>query len=320
MVVVTGHPDIGGSRASMVNIVAEMLGIDYRKVQALIGDTSSIGFSALTGGSRVTFAAGLVVTKAAEQVIQTLRERAAKIWKIDVEAVVWENGEARPAGANAGEFPPLSAGGAGRQVERHRRPDQCGLLAQHRRRGGPALRRTSAMSRSTRRPARFRSYATRRSRTSAGPSIRATWRARSRAASPRASAGPCNEECIFGAKGLLDNPSFLDYRMPVASDLPMIEPVLIEVPNDKHPQGIRGVGEVPHRAGTGGSRQRHPQRHRPAPDRPADVPAQGAGGPDGRQVGEAEAAGSGAASPSRRGGPSRSMPTGMASSLKSYLG
>jgi CO/xanthine dehydrogenase Mo-binding subunit len=54
-----------------------------------------------------------------------------------------------------------------------------------------------------------------------------------------------NEECIFAANGLLDNPSFLDYRMPVASDLPMIEPVLIEVPNDKHPQGVRGVGEVP---------------------------------------------------------------------------
>ena len=42
----------------------------------------------------------------------------------------------------------------------------------------------------------------------------------------------------------MDNPSFLDYRMPVACDLPMIEPVMIEVPNDKHPHGIRGVGEV----------------------------------------------------------------------------
>ena len=54
-----------------------------------------------------------------------------------------------------------------------------------------------------------------------------------------------NEEFIYDAKGQLDNPAFLDYRMPVTSDLPMIEPVLVEVPNDKHPQGIRGVGEVP---------------------------------------------------------------------------
>ena len=53
-----------------------------------------------------------------------------------------------------------------------------------------------------------------------------------------------NEECIFAADGRMDNPSFLDYRMPVACDLPMIEPVMIEVPNDKHPHGIRGVGEV----------------------------------------------------------------------------
>src|SRR5262249_44589106 len=56
VMVVTGQPDIGGSRAATVNIVAEMLGVDYRRVQALIGDTSVVGFSALTGGSRVTFA------------------------------------------------------------------------------------------------------------------------------------------------------------------------------------------------------------------------------------------------------------------------
>ena len=54
-----------------------------------------------------------------------------------------------------------------------------------------------------------------------------------------------NEEYIFTDNGSLDNAAFLDYRMPVASDLPMIEPILIEVANDKHPHGIRGVGEVP---------------------------------------------------------------------------
>ena len=54
-----------------------------------------------------------------------------------------------------------------------------------------------------------------------------------------------NEEYIFDDNGKLDNPGFLDYRMPVASDLPMIDPVVLEVPNDKHPQGVRGVGEVP---------------------------------------------------------------------------
>ena len=40
-------------------------------------------------------------------------------------------------------------------------------------------------------------------------------------------------------------PGFLDYRCPVASDMPMIEAVLVEVPNPRHPFGARGVGEVP---------------------------------------------------------------------------
>ena len=53
-----------------------------------------------------------------------------------------------------------------------------------------------------------------------------------------------NEEYIYGADGKLQNPGFLDYRIPVASDLPMIEPVLVEVPNPAHPYGVKGVGEV----------------------------------------------------------------------------
>jgi len=41
------------------------------------------------------------------------------------------------------------------------------------------------------------------------------------------------------------NSSFLDYRMPTSLDLPMIEAVIIEVPNPRHPFGLRGVGEGP---------------------------------------------------------------------------
>ena len=33
--------------------------------------------------------------------------------------------------------------------------------------------------------------------------------------------------------------------MPTALDLPMIDTVLVEVPNPGHPYGVRGVGEVP---------------------------------------------------------------------------
>ena len=40
------------------------------------------------------------------------------------------------------------------------------------------------------------------------------------------------------------NSSFLDYRMPVSLDLPMIDTVIVEVANPSHPYGVRGVGEV----------------------------------------------------------------------------
>ena len=53
-----------------------------------------------------------------------------------------------------------------------------------------------------------------------------------------------NEEYIYGDDGRLQNSGFLDYRIPVASDLPMIDTVIVEVPNPGHPYGVRGVGET----------------------------------------------------------------------------
>jgi CO/xanthine dehydrogenase Mo-binding subunit len=243
VVVVTGHPDVGGSRASMVNIVAEMLGIDYRQVQALIGDTSVIGFSALTGGSRVTFAAGLVATKATEQVIRTLRERAAKIWKIDPEAVIWENGAARPAGPNAGEFPPLTLPEIAAKATATGGPIGAGSsLNTEGAAGGfgthicdveidPETGRVQVI--------RYTAFQ------DVGRAIHPSYvEGQIQGGVAQGIGWAINEECIYSANGRMDNPSFLDYRMPVACDLPMIEPVMIEVPNDKHPHGIRGVGEV----------------------------------------------------------------------------
>ena len=43
----------------------------------------------------------------------------------------------------------------------------------------------------------------------------------------------------------MENAGFLDYRMPVASDLPMIDTMILEVANPLHPYGVRGAGEVP---------------------------------------------------------------------------
>ena len=54
-----------------------------------------------------------------------------------------------------------------------------------------------------------------------------------------------NEEYFFTEEGTMVNSSLLDYRMPTSLDLPMIDPVIIEVPNPRHPYGLRGAGEHP---------------------------------------------------------------------------
>ena len=53
-----------------------------------------------------------------------------------------------------------------------------------------------------------------------------------------------NEEYIYDDQGRLTNAGFLDYRIPVASDLPNIDTIVVEVPNPNHPFGVKGVGEV----------------------------------------------------------------------------
>ena len=244
IVVVTGHPDVGGSRASTVNIVAELFGIDYRRVSVLIGDTSSIGFSNLTGGSRVTYASAMVATQSSEAVIKSLRERAAKIWKIDPDAVTWENGEARPAGDNAGKFAPLTL---------------AELAARASETGGPIgatvqLNTTGAeggfgthicdvevdVELGIVRVLRYTAIQ------DVGRAIHPAYvEGQIQGGVAQGIGWALSEEYLYDKHGKVDNAGFLDYRMPVCSDLPMLDTVMIEVPNPKHPQGVRGVGEIP---------------------------------------------------------------------------
>src|SRR5262249_59596336 len=82
-VVASGNPDIGGSRASMAIFAAEELGIDVHKVRPVVGDTESVGYTDMTGGSRVTFATGMAVVEAARDVARQPRARAAQLCESD---------------------------------------------------------------------------------------------------------------------------------------------------------------------------------------------------------------------------------------------
>ena len=185
----TGNPDIGGSRASMAMMVAEVLGIPYERVRPIVGDTTSIGFTLLTGGSRVTFATGMAVTQAAEKVV----ERAEEARRDDLGhqprggRVEGRQGLSRPA--------PMPAASSRCRWPRSRsRPARTGgpisaevsLNAQG---AGPGFATHICDVEVDRRPATSRSCATPRSRMSAARSTRPMSKARSRAASPRGSAG-----------------------------------------------------------------------------------------------------------------------------------
>ena len=139
VIVATGSPDIGGSRASMALMAAETLGIDYNQVRSIVADTASVGYTHVTGGSRVTFATGMAVVDASKKVVDELRARAAMIWDVDVEGVIWEDGHAKPACSNVGDFPPMSLKEIAGQEGADRRPDHRRRLGQCRRPGARLL-------------------------------------------------------------------------------------------------------------------------------------------------------------------------------------
>jgi CO/xanthine dehydrogenase Mo-binding subunit len=242
--VVEGNPDIGGSRASIQLMAAEALQISPDKVQPLVADTSSIGYTFLTGGSRVTFATGMAVVEAAKDIVQQLRERAAKIWEIPVEAVVWEDGFAKPAGSNAGDFDPMSLGDIAAQAGKTGGPISANssINAQG---AGPAFG-THICDVEVDKETGYVKILRYTAVQDAGRAIHPSYvEGQIQGGAAQGIGWALNEEYIYDDKGRLENPGFLDYRMPVASDLPMIDAVVVEVPNPNHPYGVRGVGEVP---------------------------------------------------------------------------
>ena len=241
--VATGSPDIGGSRASMASMTAETLGIDYNQVRALVSDTSAVPYTHVTGGSRVTYATGLAVVDACKQVIEQLRARAALIWDVDIEGVVWVDGEARPASSNVGDFEPLTL------------KEIAGKAAAT---GGP-IGATGKVNAGGQAPG----FTTQFCDVEVDPETGKVTILRfvaaqdvGKAISPAYVEGQIqggvvqgigwalNEEYIYNDQGQLENAGFLDYRIPVASDIGGIEAIMVEVPNQNHPFGVKGVGEV----------------------------------------------------------------------------
>lgn len=232
--IATGSVDVGGSRASMALMAAETLGIEYDDIRATVSDTASVQYTHVTGGSRVTFATGIAVVQGCEKVIDELRKRAA---------MIWEDGCAKPAGSNVGDFEPLSL---------------KAIAGQSTATGGP-IGFSSAVNAGGQAPG----FTTQFCDVEVDPETGKVTVLRfvaaqdvGRAIHPSYVEGQIqggvvqgigwalNEEYIYDDQGRLSNAGFLDYRIPVASDSLPVEAILVEVPNPNHPFGVKGVGEV----------------------------------------------------------------------------
>ena len=236
----TGSVDIGGTRAAVAMQAAEVLGLDAGDVRPTVVDTDSIGWTGTTGGSRTAVDTGRAAIEAAEMVKKELAARAATMWEISPSDVVFE----------AGVFINMKSD------ERIAFKD---LAAQQMALGGTISVSATAKGRKAA-PA----FAGHVADVEVDPEtgkvhiLRYTaFQDAGRAAHPSYVEGQMqggavqgigwalNEEYYFSKDGRLANSSFLDYRMPTALDVPRIDTVVLEIPGDAHPFGMRGVGEVP---------------------------------------------------------------------------
>jgi CO/xanthine dehydrogenase Mo-binding subunit len=239
-----GTPDIGGLRASLAMVAADELGVPYEKVRPIIGDTGSLGFNFLTGGSRSAFSGSMAIVEAAAQIKKEMCARACKLWEAKSEQVEFKDGHVRPLGELAEKVKPMSvadvakiAGKTGGPIGGYGRINAQGA--------GPSLGTHLVdveVDPETGRVTVLRYTVAQ----DAGRAIHPGYvEGQLQGGAVQGIGWALNEEYIYGADGKLQNPGFLDYRMPVMSDVPMIDPIVVEVPNPKHPLGVRGVGETP---------------------------------------------------------------------------
>ena len=236
-----GSMDIGGLRPVAAQHLSEVLGIPVEDVNPQVADTDSIGFTSMTGGSGAAFKTGWASYEAAQDVKRQMIDRAAMIWEKPAEEIELVDGIIRHKSdpelnitfkALAAETP-----GTGGPVVGQANMDPPGpgsAFATHivdvevdPETGKVTILRYTAVQ-------------------DAGKAIHPSYvEGQMQGGVVQGIGWALNEEYYMGDDGQMMNASLLDYRMPTALDLPMVDTVIVEVANPNHPYGVRGVGEVP---------------------------------------------------------------------------
>ena len=237
---VEGSVDIGGTRTAVSQQFAEVLGIPVEDVMPQIGDTDSIGYTSNTGGSSVAFKSGYAAYEAALDVKRQLIERAARVWETSVENVRYDEGTlshvSDPELSMSYKEVAESANATGGPIVGRANVTSTGAARAYAAmivdvRVDPDTGKTDVV-----RCTAFQD---------AGIAIHPSYvEGQIQGGAAQGIGWALNEEYNMAEDGHMNNTSLLDYRMPTALDLPMIEAVIVEVPNPNHPFGIRGVGEA----------------------------------------------------------------------------
>lgn len=238
---VEGSTDIGGSRTGIAMQLAETLGISAESVRPSVADTDAVGYTDVTGGSRVTYATGWAAFEAGKDIQRQMIEKVAGWWKVTPEDLEYKNAavvsktdssktmtfaeiaaEAQKHGSviigRASVDPPWPGGAYATHIVDVEVDPETGKVQ--------ILRYTAVQD--------------------CGKAIHPSYvEGQIQGGAVQGIGWGLNEEYFYNDKGVMTNASFLDYRMPTSLDLPMIDAVIVEVPDPLHPFGVRGVGEVP---------------------------------------------------------------------------
>jgi CO/xanthine dehydrogenase Mo-binding subunit len=233
-----GSTDIGGTRASIAMQFAEAFGVNYEDVHPQVVDTESVGYTEVTGGSRTTYATGYAAYELAQEMKRKITAALAEQWEVPADQITVKgatystNGKSatlreaaaliEEAGQQIAASATVSPTGAGGAFATHiadvEVDPETGKV--------DVIRYTAVQD--------------------AGKAIHPSYvEGQMQGGAVQGIGWALWEEYTYDDEGRLRNATLLDYRMPTCLDTPMIETIIVEVPNPGHPYGVRGVGEVP---------------------------------------------------------------------------
>ena len=238
---IIGSMDIGGSRTGAAQQFAETLGMLVEDVYPQVGDTESIGFTSMTGGSSVAFKTGWACYEAAKDVKKQMLERAATLLETSADQLELElgtfvhkhNPELTTTFKNVAES--MNSTGGPVVGKANINPSGAGSafaacivdVDVDVETGKVTILRCTMVQ-------------------DVGKAIHPGYvEGQLQGGAAQGIGWALNEEYFMSQNGQMLNSTFLDYRMPISLDLPMIDTVIVEVANPSHPYGVRGVAEVP---------------------------------------------------------------------------